>query len=147
METGDVIRVVDPEGSMNDVKLHDKCDTGGSGGPEIRSRGDGKLLRQAGKLRGLRELSLQIGEAGWIEPQGVLAENAGRAAVKEERGLHRADDGDAVFDVSVALRVAAGERDRVTKDGHTDGALSRLSETMQAGSGGVGELLGRRCRH
>src|SRR5712692_8953317 len=116
MQTVDVIRVVDPEGRLNDGKLHDKLDARRSTEPEIRAGGDGKLLRQAGKLRGLRELSLQIGEAGRIEPQGVLAENAGRAAVKEERGLHRADDGDAVFDASVALRVAAGRSEEHTSE-------------------------------
>src|SRR5712664_161240 len=147
MQTVDVVRVVDPEGRLNDGKLHDKFDTGGSAGPEIRSRGNRKLLRQAGKWRGLRELSLQIGEAGRIEPQSTLAENAGRAAVKEEHRLYRADDRDAVLNVSIALSVAAGERDRVTKDRHTDGARGRLAGAVQTGSAGVCELLGGRGRN
>src|SRR5712664_1060723 len=147
MQTVDVIRVVDPEGRLNDGKLLDKFDTGGSAGPEICSRGDGKLLRQAGKLRGLRELSLQIAEAGRIEPQGVLAENAGRAAVKEERRLHRANDGDAVLKVSIALSVAAREGNGVAHQRHADGPRGRLTESIQASCARVSELLDRGRRN
>src|SRR6267378_4203424 len=147
MQTVDVIGVVDPERRLDDGKLHDKFDTGGSAGPEIRPRGDRELLLQPRKCRRLWELSFQTAEAGRIEPQSILAENAGRAAVKEKHRLDRAHDGDAVFEVSVGLRVAAGERDRVTKDRHTDGPRGRLPEAIQTGCAHVGELLRRRRRN
>src|SRR4029077_13565120 len=81
-------------------------------------------------------------EARWVEPQSVLPENAVGSAIQEKPHLHGStDDGDAIFKIPVALRVAAGEGNGIAQHGYGEGPLGWLSKTVETGSAQVGELL------
>src|SRR2546426_623717 len=144
MQTVDVVRVEDAEGRLNERQLNYKFDACGTAQAKISIRSDAQLpvgIERAGG-DGARKASVEIIEARGVEPQRALAENAIGAAVKKQHGLERvADDGDAVLDVSVALRVASRKSDGIAEHGNADGSRSRLTKTVQAGVAGVGELL------
>src|SRR5882762_6230309 len=138
MQRMDVVRVIDPERRLNNRQLHDEFNARRSAKPKIRSRGNGKLLRKIGSIWKtwstiLRDL--QIVKARRVEAQRPFAKDPIGAAVKKQHGLKGvADDGDAVLDVSIALRIATRE---------ANGPLGRLAKLVQAGIAGVGELLRR----
>src|SRR5229473_900113 len=143
----DVVRVIDAEGRLDNRQLHDEFNARRSAKPEIRSRGNGKLLSEIGGiwktwstiLRGL-----QIVKARRIEAQSPFAKDPIGAAVKKQHGLKGvADDGDAVFDVSIALRIATWEADGVSQHRQANGPLGRLTKAVQAGVAVKSELLRR----
>src|SRR5438477_4290723 len=140
-----VISVIDPEGRLNNRQLHNEFNARRPAQPEIRSRGNGKLLSEIGGiwktwstiLRGL-----QIIKARRIQAQCSFAKDAVGAAVKEKHGLEGvANDGDAVLDVPVALGVTAWKGDGIPEDRNTNGPLGGLAETIQTSSASVAELL------
>src|SRR5438876_574492 len=142
-----VISVIDPEGRLNNRQLHNEFNARRPAQPEIRSRGNGKLLSEIGGiwktwstiLRGF-----QIIKARRIEAQCPFPKDAVGAAVKKQHGLESvADDGNAVLDIPVTLSVTAWKRDGIAEDPNTDGPLGRLTKSVQAGVAGVTELLRR----
>src|SRR5467141_94283 len=147
MQRMDVVRVIDPESRLNNRQLHDEFNARRSAKPKIRSRGNGKLLRKIGSIWKtwstiLRDL--QIVKARRIEAQRPFAKDPIGAAVKKQHGLKGvADDGDAVLDVSIALRIATREADGVSQHRQANGPLGRLTKLVHAGIAGVGELLRR----
>src|SRR4029077_19798423 len=61
-----------------------------------------------------------------------------RATVEEKRRLHRADDGNAVFDVAKALQVPAGQCGHIGKHGNGEGPRdpSRVRVVIEDGHRG-----------
>src|SRR5216684_1685982 len=147
MQRMHVVRVIDPERRLNNRQLHDKFNTGRPAQPEIRSRGNGKLLCEIGgiwKTWSTILRYLQIIKARRIKAQCSFAKDPIGAAVKKQHGLEGvADDGDAVFDVSVALRIATWEADGVSQHRQANGPLGGLTKAVQARETGISELL---CR-
>src|SRR5260370_2317950 len=143
----DVVRVIDPERRLNNRQLHDEFNACRSAKPKIRSRGNGKLLRKIGSIWKtwspvLREF--QITKTRRIEAQSPFAKDPIGAAVKKQHGLKSvADNGDAVLDVSIALRIATWEADGVSQHRQANGPLGRLTKLVQAGVAGISELLRR----
>src|SRR5712692_164123 len=65
----------------------------------------------------------QIVKAGRIQLKRAAAENAVRPGVHEKAGLNNvADNGNAVFDVSVSLEVASGQCGNISEHGHGEGS-------------------------
>src|SRR5260370_29635747 len=109
----DVVGVVDSEGRLNDRQLHDELDARRTAQAKICSRRNAKLPAKIGVWKAGRRVG-QILEAGRIEAQGTLADNAVGAAIKKQHGLKGvADDGNAVLGISPALRIAARKSDGI----------------------------------
>src|SRR6266850_1003252 len=142
MQPVDIVGVVDPEGRLNDWQLNDELDPRRASQPEVRSGGDGKLACQSNVLCCQRELRGQVAKARGVKPQSALPQNAVGSAIQEKPHLHGgADDGDAIFKVPIALRVAARERNGIAQHWHVESSLRWLTKTVETGSAQVGELL------
>src|SRR5437879_1858635 len=142
-----VISVIDPEGRLNNRQLHNEFNARRPAKPEIRSRGNGKLLSEIGGIRKtwstiLRDL--QILKTRVIKAQCPFAKDPVGAAIKKQHRLEGvADDGDAVLDISKALRIATRKADGVSQHRQANCPLGRLTKSVQAGVAGVSELLRR----
>src|SRR5277367_780092 len=121
MQPVDVVRIIDAEGSLHNRELHAKFDTRRTPQAEIRSRGNRQLTAD---IR-TGELLLQRREAGGIQLERAFLRDAVRAGIEEQRSRNRADNGNAVFDVSRSLYVAARERGGIGEDGNREGPLKR----------------------
>src|SRR5229473_6828649 len=147
MQRMHVVSVIDPEGRLNNRQLHDEFNACRSAKPEIRSRGNGKLLSEIGgiwKTWSTILRDLQIVKACRIKAQCPFAKDPIGAAIKKQHSLKSvADDWDAVLDISIALRIATWEADGVSQHRQANGPLGRLTEAVQAGVAGVSELLRR----
>src|SRR6266852_5830350 len=88
------------------------------------------------------ELRGQVLKTCWVQPQCALPQNAVGSPIQKKPRLHdRADDGDAVFKIPIALRIAAGEGNSIAQHGHVEGPLRWLSKTVQTGAAQIAELL------
>ncbi len=79
VQTIDIVSVIDAEGRLDDGQLHAKLNAGGATDAEVCSAGNAQMIGDvgAGKLR--RELA----EAGRIQPQRTLTNDAVGASIEE----------------------------------------------------------------
>ena len=117
---------------------------------KIRPRSDSQFLRKPGPGRrrklGVRKIlrQKQILKPGIGQLQGVVAENAVGARVKEKAGLDDiSNNGDAVFRVAVPLEVPARQRRHIGQDGYRKAAHASPAGRIVIGDRGCG-LLGNK---
>src|ERR1700676_2309502 len=122
----DVVGVVNAEGGLHDRQLHHKLDTGGTAQAEIRMGRDGKLVPQICS----RKLLSEIREAGGVEFERGRLNNAVGATIEEESRGYGANNGNAVFDVTRGLNIAAGESGSIGQHRNGEGA-------REAAGGGI----------
>src|SRR5262249_30623319 len=111
-----VVGVVDAEGRLDDGQLHDELDAGGTPQAKIGSPSDAQLAEELARIASVRKSVVEIDKPARIELQTALFDDARRAAVEEQHGLHGTDKWNAIFGVTVALQVAARKRQRIAED-------------------------------
>src|SRR5579885_620146 len=148
MQAIDVVRIVHAERRLDNGQLHHELDAGRGAQVEIGVWGDGQLPAQARIGNGSGELLREVVKTGRIEAQCVLANDAVRAGVEEQRSAHdRTHDGNPVLDVAEALEVASGERDGVRQNRHGKGAGNGEARAAQRSRIRIGETLRNRRRN
>src|SRR5260370_34297891 len=145
MQRMHVVRVIDAERRLNNRQLHEEFNGRRYAQAEIRARGNGKLVCEIGGIWNTVSTILrylQIIKARRIKAQCSFVKDPIGAAVKKQHGLEGvADDGDAEFDVSVALRIATWEVDGVSQHRQANGPLGRLTKAVEERESGIVELL------
>src|SRR5262249_13611296 len=126
----------------NDGELNDELDAGGTTQAKVGPGSDAELARQLAGVSGVGKSRIQVDEAAGIELQAALFDDAHRATVEEEDGLHGTDKRDAIFGIAVALQVAAGQRNGIAEHLSADGARNGLAARRERAAGvGVDESL------